>query len=122
VQIERPLPFADLANTDTLAELNTHSDLMAGLALFGVDEIDLGELAGKDRRVTRYIAESLAAMRDEQNLPRFSGVRYLSRLGEGLECWGLFEGTVFDVVERRAIERNSPELIRVATRYGITVH
>jgi hypothetical protein len=117
-----PLPFVDVTHAETIAALNLHADLMAGLARFGVSEIDLGQLAGKDRRVTRYIAEFLAAARDDENLPKFSGIRYMSRLGEGYECWGLFEGTEFEVVERRSIERNSTELVRVARIYEITIH
>lgn len=117
-----PLPFADVANAETIATFNADRSLMAGLARFDVIEIDLGNLAGKDRRVTRYIAEFLADARDGENLPKYSGIRYLSRLGEGFECWGLFEGTQFELVERRSIEKNSTELLHVAGLYGLTIH
>lgn len=122
VSLVRPLPFADVAHAETIVALNQDHGLMAGLARFDVVEIDLGNLAGKDRRVTRYIAEFLAAARDDENQPKYSGIRYLSRLGEGFECWGLFEGTEFELVERRSIEKNSAELLHVARLYGITIH
>ena len=118
----QPLPFADISHPETLAALNSQDDLMAGLARFSVDEIDLGLLTGNDRRVTRYIAEYFAEQTDDDDLPRFSGIRYLSRLGDGFECWGLFEDTPIQTVERSSIEQTTPELLTVARRFGLVIH
>jgi hypothetical protein len=57
--IDEPLPFVDIDHPDTLATLNTIPELMAGLSRFGIEDLDLGAITGRDRRVTRFVAEFL---------------------------------------------------------------
>lgn len=64
-------------------------DFEAGLIRFGVTELDLGIVAGNDRRVTRFLAQFLYEEVDARGVARWSGIRYLSRLGEGWECWAI---------------------------------
>lgn len=122
VGLEQPLPFVDIFATDTIAELGSRPDVMASLLQLGVHDLDLGDIAGKDRRVTRFLAQYLADLRDGDDHPVFSGIRYVSRLGEHLECWAVFEGTELVELERISIEKNAPELINVASRYQLMVH
>ncbi len=122
VGLDQPLPFVDIFAPDTIAELALRSEVMASLVQLGVHDLDLGDITGKDRRVTRFIAQYLADLRDDEGLPVYSGIRYVSRLGEHLECWAVFEGTMLFELERISIERNSPALEVIAERYQLTVH
>lgn len=120
--IDNKLPFVDIDHPETLAELNTHSELMAGLLPYGVNELDLGTVTGKDRRPTRYISEYLYSMNDAQNHPMWNGIRYVSRHGEGRECWAIFDHAPLKEIERMSIERTHPELLAIASLYGLTIH
>lgn len=120
--IENELSFVDIDHPDTLAELNTRRDLMVRLSRYGVDELDLGIVTAKDRRLTRCIAEYLYFMTDGDGQPLWNGIRYMSRHGEGRECWAVFDHAPLEVIERQSIERSHPELLKVAALYGLTIH
>ncbi len=122
VKIGNSLPFVDIDHPATLAELNTYRDLMAGLSRYGVNELDLGTVTSKDRRLTRYIAEYLHDMTDDYGRPRWNGIRYLSRHGEGFDCWAVFDHVSFEEIERVSIEQSHPDLLEVAALYGLTIH
>jgi hypothetical protein len=68
-------PFVNITHPDTLAELNQHPTLMAGLAHYGIDDLDLSDVTGKDRRVTRFIAKYLHDLQDNDGEPAWGGVR-----------------------------------------------
>jgi hypothetical protein len=115
-------PFVNITHPDTLAELNQHPTLMAGLAHYGIDDLDLSDVTGKDRRVTRFIAKYIHDLQDNDGEPAWGGVRYLSRLGEGWACWAISDHCTFEVLERKSIAENDPDLLTVTDRFGITVH
>ena len=87
-----------------------------------MDDLDLGAITGRDRRVTRFVAEYLYDSTDGDGNAAWGGIRYLSRLGEGWECWAVFEGADIRDVERRSVSRTDPDLLAVAERYRLTVH
>ncbi|MFM2070018.1 MAG: hypothetical protein RLZZ623_281 [Actinomycetota bacterium] len=120
--IDEPLPFVDIDHPDTLATLNTIPELMAGLTRFGIEDLDLGVITGRDRRVTRFVAEFLYDSTDAEGNAAWGGIRYMSRLGEGWECWAVFEGAEIRDVERRSVGRIDPDLLAVAERYRLTIH
>ncbi len=113
--------FVDIDHHDTLAALNSDQELLADLARYGVSEIDLGTIAGNDRRPTRFIADHFHNMTDADGRPLWSGIRYLSRLGEGWECWAVFERTAMIEIERTRIDRTQPDLVAVAKIFGLEV-
>lgn len=121
-RIDNKLPFVDIDHPETLAELNTHHDLMLRLSRYGVNELDLGVVTAKDRRLTRCIAEYLYSMNDTGGHPLWNGIRYVSRHGEGRECWAVFDHAPLKELERMSIERSNPELLAVAALYGLTIH
>jgi hypothetical protein len=122
VELADALPFVDVDHPDTIAYFNRQPELMAGLGRFGIDELDLGALTGRDRRVTRYIAESFFDAANDDGDPLWSGLRYMSRLGEGWECWAVFEGTNLTETYTPPILPSNPALRSVAERFQLTVH
>jgi hypothetical protein len=87
-----PGPFADVGHSDSLAHLRT---AMAGRLLHhGLDDLDAGDLR---RRAPRAFTQELSRYVFEHGVDvdgdPVAGVRYLSRLGDDIENWAIFEGT-----------------------------
>lgn len=120
--VESPLPFVNIGHPETLAALNCRPNLMASLGRYGVNDIDVSVITGKDRRVTRFIAQYLYDAVDVDGAPQWSGIRYVSRLGESFECWAIFDRTIIRVTERLSIEKTNTDLVKVAQLFGLTVH
>ncbi len=114
-----PLPFVDVEHKETRAWL-THL-MGADLERFGTEAIDVDDIRGKNRLLTREIAKRIYTAVDEEGMPRFSGIRYMSRIAE-YECWAIFDGT--EVLEHAAhsIEHTDPVLLDVARRFGLTIY
>lgn len=87
-----PGPFADVGHSDSLIHLRA---MMAGRILHhGLDDLDAADLRRRAPRaftqdLSRYIFEH-GADADGVSLV---GARYLSRLGDDIENWAIFEGT-----------------------------
>ncbi len=41
----------------------------------------------------------------------FHGIAYISRFDDNFDCWAIFEGARFDVVDRVPIARDDPDLL-----------
>lgn len=95
--------------------------LGADLLRFGVDDLDVAAIRGRDRRVTRLISEWAWHQRDEDGRPRFAGMRYLSRIETAWECWAVFDDADITELERHPVLRTTPELVRIAELYELTV-
>jgi hypothetical protein len=120
VQVDLPdaLPFVDVESPQTHAYLTAvMAPVLAGLA---VDALDVGLVRGRNRLITRAIAAWAYAAADPDGAPLYSGLRYLSRLGEE-ECWAVFDGTDVQERARSPIERTNPDLDAVAQTFGLTV-
>lgn len=76
---------------------------------------------GADRRVTRLLAELIYSFQDEDGLPMYAGIRYLSRLSSDWELWAVFDRTELQLVESRPVLRTDDALIEVAKTYGLKV-
>jgi len=50
--------------------------------------------------------------------PLYSGIRYLSRLGEH-ECWAVFEGTPIVELQRATIELTNPDFAAIVDEFGL---
>jgi hypothetical protein len=78
---------------------------------YGLDDLDAGELRRRVPRaftqeISRYVFET---GHDDAGAP-VAGIRYLSRLGDELVNWALFEGTDLEEQTSAAIEPNDPDL------------
>jgi len=109
------LPFLDVEHP------RTHEYLTAALAeqlsRFGITQLDVSDVRGRNRLLTRTIAAWTYAAQDDDG-PQYSGIRYLSRLGEH-ECWAVFGGTPITELERTTIELTSPAFKTVVDDFGL---
>lgn len=87
-----PGPFADVGHSDSLAHLRVA--LAPRLLHYGLDDFDASDLR---RRAPRALSQEISRYVFERGVDaggeRLAGVRYLSRLGDEFENWGIFEGS-----------------------------
>jgi len=115
VTVAGSLPFLDVEHP------RTHEYLTAALAEqlsgFGITQLDVSDVRGRNRLLTRAIASWAYAASDVDG-PVYSGIRYLSRLGEH-ECWAVFDGTPIAELERTTIELTNPAFTTVVDEFGL---
>ena len=93
------------------------------LVELGLRDLDLSVVTGPQRTLTQRIARYVYEQVDRDGMPRFAGIRYLSRFGDAQECWAVFDtrmamrGTVIE----QSILPNDPDLLAVAHAFGLTV-
>lgn len=110
-----PLPFVDADAVETHQSLQR--ELATELAALDVPDLDIGTVRGRDRRVTRLIAEWAYGASDDDG-PLYGGIRYESRIAGG-ECFAIFDGTAIAERERQPIRLEDPELRAVAGAFGL---
>jgi RES domain len=113
--------FLDVDDLDTHQVLR--GELALGLAALGYGDLDVGLIRGPDRRVTRLVANwAHQQMADgDDDLYRFAGIRYMSRLSNDWVCWAIFPGVELEQRQALPVEREMPELVAVAARFGLRV-
>ncbi len=118
--LENPLPFLDVedpATHDYLSEV-----LAPNLVALGYDDpLDLSDICNHDRRLSRAIALHAYTATETDGTPTYSGMRYMSRIKSGWECWAIFEGTNIEIVDERSIELSDPDLKKIADLWGLRV-
>jgi hypothetical protein len=103
-------PFPDIAHSSSLAELRTA--LASRLVHYGLDDLDAGDVRRRAPRaftqeISRYVFERGVTEEGEPLL----GIRYLSRLGDDIENWAIFEGTEPYDKRSEEIVRDDPDLL-----------
>lgn len=111
--------FLDVESLSTRAVLR--KELGQLLAYYDHEDLDVATVRGADRRITRWIGKWAYDQRDDDGLPVFAGVRYLSRLNSDWECWAVFEHAQIEEVERKPILRTDAGLANIARLYDLTV-
>lgn len=119
IALSTPLPFLDVDATATHTFLT--AEIAAPLETFGIDALNIGDVRGRNRLLTRAISQWAYAAVDADGDLRFSGIRYTSKLGDW-ECWAIFDGSDVREVSARAIEKTNPDLIEIANSFGLTIH
>lgn len=112
------MPFLDVEDEGTHDYLTTA--VAREMAALGIEIVDVGVIRGKNRLATRAIAAWAYAAGDSDGNLRYSGIRYMSRLGEH-ECWAVFEGTTVKEASRSRILRENPAMQEVAQMWGLNV-
>lgn len=92
------------------------------LPFLDVDQpLDVSLMRGRNRLVPRLVSRWAYVQQNEDWTPRYSGIRYESKLG-GWECWAIFDGTRLGQAEERAVSLEDPELVSVSAMYKLTIH
>jgi hypothetical protein len=97
------------------------SELASLLAFYGYSELDVPTVRGGDRRVTRWIGKWAFEQRDDDGVPVFAGIRYLSRLNTEWECWAVFHDVEIKERSRQPIDQNNDALQAVGQEFGLTI-
>lgn len=113
-----PLPFVDVEDPDTHEFLT--SAMAPQLDALGVSVLDVATVRGPNRAVTRAISTWIYAATDSNGAPVYSGIRYMSRLGNH-ECWAVFDGTELQVRKRTRLDSGNAALERAARGFGLRV-
>jgi hypothetical protein len=115
-----PLPFLDAEHPRTIAALNKY--LAKDLVAIGADEpLDVSMVRGRNRQLTRLISRWAYVQQDDQGTPLFSGLRYVSKLGDW-ECWAIYDGTDIRSSDISAITSSDVDLLEIADLFGLMVH
>lgn len=116
--VDEALPFLDVEHEATHDFLTTA--VAREMAALSIPVIDVGVIRGPNRLATRAIAAWAFAAQDEDGNLRYSGIRYMSRLGDH-ECWAVFEGTTVREFARKPILRTNLAMQGVAATWGLNV-
>lgn len=114
-----PLPFLDADATETHTYLT--SELAQTLESHGVDTLNISDVRGRNRLLTRAISQWAYAATDAEGALRFGGIRYTSKIGDW-ECWAIFGGSIVKSLQAKAIDRSDPALIEIARLFDLTIH
>ena len=112
------LPFLDVEHEATHEYLTTA--VAREMAALSIPVIDVGVIRGPNRLATRAVAAWTYAAQDDEGNLRYSGIRYMSRLGDH-ECWAVFEGTEVREVARTPIRRTNAAMQQVAATWELNV-
>jgi hypothetical protein len=119
VQVDGEARFVDLEHADT--HTAGRHGLLPQLREFGVTRFDRGTVASPDRRVTRTIARYYHELSRKPDHQSWRGLRYLSRLDAGWECWAVWEPTPLSttISHITTVTRTHPALHGAAARLGL---
>ena len=112
-------PFVDIDHPDTHTFLRR--ELALGLSALGYQDLDIAVMRGSDRRVTQLVSEWVYRQVDESGARRYAGIRYLSRICSGWECWAVLGDVDLEPVETKPITLDMPELMRAAAQFELQV-
>jgi hypothetical protein len=78
------------------------SEVLVGLGF--ENPLDVSTVRGSNRLLTRAIASWAYHATDESDEAKYSGIKYVSRLGHH-ECWAVFDGTPIQMLGTAVIRR-----------------
>jgi hypothetical protein len=110
--------FADVGHARSLVFLRTA--LAAEVVRYGLKDLDAGAIRaavprGFTHEVSRYVYECT----DEQGNGAFRGIGYLSRLGDDIRNWAIFEPARIEVLERPELARDDPDLGQALSLFAL---
>jgi RES domain len=112
--------FADVGRSDSVAHLRA---ALAGRVLhYGFDDFDAGDLRRRaPRALTQEISRHLFERGRDPDGEPVAGLRYLSRLGDDLANWAIFEPNQPGDRESEPIEHGDGDLRDVLALFGLTL-
>lgn len=118
-EVTGSLPFVDIEATATHTYLTREAAPV--LRHQELENLDVSDVRGPNRLLTRAIASWLYLRTDEHGQPLYAGIRYMSRLGE-FECWAIFDGTPVELRATHDLKRTDPALRAVLELFGMAIH
>jgi hypothetical protein len=120
-RLDATLRFADLEEPHSATLLRR--EMAPLLTELGLDDLDFGDLVGRERRVTQHVARCVYEASGEAGVPVFDGIRYVSRLNPGWELWAVFADRMTHEPEElyQTISRHDPDLRTAAEILDIEV-
>lgn len=113
-------PFADIGQSSSLAHLR--AALARRLVHYGLEDLDGGELR---RRAPRAFTQEISRYVFEHGVGECAapllGIRYLSRLGDDIENWAIFEGSEPYDTASDEISRDDPDLLLALEALGLVM-
>lgn len=120
VKFPRGSRFLDIEAMPTREVLRT--ELADLLALHGHNDFDVALARGPHRAITRAASEWSHWQTDENGIPRYAGIRYLSRLNSDWECWAVFDRTPITPVATKPVFAADEPLKTIAKTYKLRVY
>ena len=102
--------WLDLRELETRESLRR--ELAATLQALDYRDLDMADVLGRDRRLTRAIARFAQA-------EGFLGIAYKSRFDYNFDCWAVFEGARFEPVDSVAIASDDPDFVEAMKLLGL---
>lgn len=119
ILLEEPLPFVDVEHEGTRAFLA--NEIPETLDRCGAPELDISDIRGQNRALTRAIAHWAYLQTNDQGEFEYSGIRYQSR-HDSSECWAIFDGTPLRTIRQEPIELDDADLVRASDLWGLRIH
>lgn len=121
IGVANALDFLDLVAPETQAFLS--KELSSELIRYGSDKnLDISTVCNDDRRISRAIANWAYTARTEVGEPLYGGIRYVSKVEPGWECWAMFAGPNLTIDQEESIEVTDPDLREMARIWDLIVH
>jgi hypothetical protein len=96
------------------------SALAARLLHYGLDDLDAGDLRQRaPRALTQEISRYVFETGSGDAGAALDGIRYLSRLGDDIVNWAMFEGTEPDEQTNSSIEPDDPDLLAAMEKFNL---
>jgi len=101
--------YADLGHSRSLAHLR--DALAAAILRHGLDDLDAATIrASAPIRLTQEISRHVYECTTGDRARAFEGIRYLSRLGDDIHNWAIFEPAEIDPQSVEKIRHHDPDL------------
>jgi len=110
--------FVDVGHSDSVAHLR--SALAAQLLHHGLEDLDAGDLRRRaPRRFTQELSRYVFETGYDEAGATLAGIRYLSRLGDEIVNWAIFEGADPEAQTNASIERDDPDLLAAMDKFNL---
>ena len=106
-----------IGHSESLAHLR--SALAARLLHYGLDDLDAGEIRRAPRPFTQEISRYVFETGYDEHGATLDGIRYLSRLGDEIVNWAIFEGTDPQEQTNAAIEAGDSDLLEAMAKFDL---
>lgn len=110
--------FADVGHSRSLGYLRTR--LAARLIHHGLDDLDGATIRmSAPRGFTQEASRLVYECSDPADEPAYVGIRYLSRLGDDIHNWAIFEPSQLADAQEEPVGADDPDFVEVLARFDL---